>query len=155
MLLENVVMPPRRGVRGHLIIDSEAATKKGTGGVRVVTMSDTAKDAIQEYLRLGRPPYRGDGPEPLFLTEDGRAFTANGWKEVARRFRVICAREGLAFKQHRLRPTRAKELHEAGWTDSDIMAALGWKSLPMLRRYIGPVSVTHLKSLPEPIDRAM
>ena len=153
LLLANVVMPPKKGVRGHFIIESEAGTKKGTAGVRVVPMSDAAKDVIQTYLRLERPTYRGDGPEPLFLTEDGRAFTANGWKEVARRFRVACAKEGIAFKQHRLRPTRAKELHEAGWTDSDIMEALGWKSIAMLRRYIGRVSVTHLKSLPEPMDQ--
>ena len=153
LLLANVVMPPRKGVRGHFVIESEAATKKGTGGVRVVPMSDAAKDAIQAYLRLERPLFQGVGPEPLFLTEDGRAFTANGWKEVARRFRVACAKEGIAFKQHRLRPTRAKELHEAGWTDSDIMEALGWRSVAMLRRYIGRVSVAHLKSLPEPMDQ--
>jgi integrase len=153
MRLSNVVMPPQKGVRGHFIIDTVAGTKKGTGGVRVVPMSDTAKELVQAYLRLERPAYRGEGPEPLFLTEDGTAFTANGWKEVARRFRIACAKEGIAFKQHRLRPTRAKELHEAGWTDSDIMEALGWKSIAMLRRYIGRVSVTHLKSLPEPMDQ--
>lgn len=154
MLLRNVVLPPQKGVRGHFVIESESGTKKGTGGVRVVPMSDTSRQAITEYLRRGRPEYKGSGPEPLFLTESGNGFTPNGWKEVARRLRIACSREGVAFKQHRLRPTRAKELHEAGWTDSDIMETLGWKSLAMLRRYVGRVSVTHLKSLPEPMDRA-
>jgi hypothetical protein len=34
------------------------------------------------------------------------------------------------------------------------MEALGWKSTAMLRRYIGRVSISHLKSLPEPMDAA-
>jgi len=72
---------------------------------------------------------------------------------MAQRVRQRLKAEGIAFKQHRLRPTRARELHEAGWTDSDIMEALGWRSQAMLRRYIGRVSLTHLKSLPEPMDR--
>jgi integrase len=152
LLRSNVVMPSLKGTRGHFIIDTEAGTKRGTGGVRIVPMSDAAKHSIQAYLRQERPEFRGDGPEPLFLTESGTTFSFHGWNQIQRRFRVACAREGIAFKQHRLRPTRAKELHEAGWTDSDIMEALGWKSVAMLRRYVGRVSVTHLKSLPEPMD---
>jgi hypothetical protein len=35
------------------------------------------------------------------------------------------------------------------------MECLGWRSTAMLRRYLGRVSVTHLKSLPEPMDAAV
>lgn len=72
-------------------------------------MSETAKQAIQAYLRLERPEYHGEGSEPPLLTESGTIFTPSGWNQIQRRFRVACARERIALRQHRLRPPRAKE----------------------------------------------
>jgi integrase len=86
------------------------------------------------------------------LTEDGRPFRAAGWNGMARRLQRRCAAEGVAFKQHRLRPTRARQLHEAGWPDTAIMEALGWKSLPMLRRYLGTIPLSRLKQYPMTLD---
>lgn len=91
------------------------------------------------------------GDEPLFLTEDGRPFTAAGWNGMARRLQRRIAAEGVAFKQHRLRSTRARQLHEAGWSDT-AMEALGWKSLPMLRRYLGTIPLSRLKQCPMTLD---
>jgi len=42
-------------VRGHFVIEGKEGTKKGTGGVRIVPMSETARDAVLEYLRRERP----------------------------------------------------------------------------------------------------
>lgn len=151
LLLKNCVLPTRRGVRGHFAIETEDGTKRGTAGVRIIPMSDTAKAAILDYLRTERPAFRGSGPEPLFLSRLGTAFTHSGWHSQAQDMKRLMP--DVAFKQHRLRPTRARDLHEAGWTDSDIMEALGWKSVAMLRRYVGRVSLAHLATLPEPMDR--
>jgi integrase len=154
MLKRNVVMAKANEIQGEFIIDSEARTKKGTGGVRNVPMEPFAKDAILAYVRIERPDYRGTpDDEPLFLTDTGAAYSPNGWHAMAQRLRHWCAEERIPFKQHRLRPTRTRQLHEAGWEDSAIMEALGWKSVAMLRRYLGKISVTRLKRYPMTLNR--
>jgi site-specific recombinase XerD len=152
LLLRNVAMPGHDQLQGHFVIETEAGTKRGSGGVRAVPMERCGRDAIRDYLQVERPGFSGVGDEPLFLTEDGRPFTAAGWSGMARRLQRRIAAEGVAFKQHRLRPTRARQLHEAGWPDTAIMEALGWKSLPMLRRYLGTIPLSRLKQYPMTLD---
>lgn len=71
---------------------------------------------------------------------------------MARRLKRRIAAENVAFKQHRLRLTRARQLHEAGWPDTAIMEALGGRSLPMLRRYLGAIPLSRLKQYPMTLD---
>lgn len=153
MLLRNVVMPDHAELQGAFVIETEAGTKRGSGGVRPVPMERYARDAIRNYLHVERPRFSAGGDEPLFLTEDGRPFSHAGWHGMARRLKRRIAAEGVAFKQHRLRPTRARQLHEAGWPDTAIMEVLGWKSLPMLRRYLGAIPLARLKQYPMTLDR--
>lgn len=152
LLLRNVVLP-RFGDRGEFIIEAEAATKRGTNGVRTVPMEPLALEPIRAYIRRGRPAYAGVGDEPLFLTDGGRALTREGWAAMAQRLRVRLATEGIAFKQHRLRSTCARRLHEAGYPDSAIMGILGWSSMAMLRRYLGKIPVAQLKRYPTTLER--
>ena len=101
----------------------------------------------------GRPRYVGAGDEPLFLTDDGRQFSREGWAAMAQRLRKRLKAEGIAFKQHRLRSTCARRLHEAGYPDSAIMEILGWSSMAMLRRYLGKIPVAQLKRYPTTLER--
>lgn len=55
---------------------------------------------------------------------------------MAQRLRGWCADEGILFRQHRLRLTRTRQLHEAGWEDCAIREALGWRSIAKLSRYL-------------------
>ena len=154
MLKRNVVMAKATEIQGEFIIDSEDRTKKGTGGVRNVPMEPFAKEAILAYVRIERPEYVGaPEEEPLFLTDGGTAFAPSGWQSMAQRLRRYVAEEGIPFKQHRLRPTRTRQLHEAGWEDSAIMEALGWRSSAMLRRYLGRIPVSRLKTYPMTLGR--
>jgi integrase len=148
----NVVMP-KYGERGEFIIDAESATKRGSNGIRTVPMEPLALGPIREYVRLGRPTYTGTGVEPLFVTDDGRAFSREGWASMAQRLRRHIAKEGIQFKQHRLRSTCARRLHEAGYQDTEIMEILGWSSIAMLRRYLGKIPVNQLKRLPTTLER--
>ena len=116
LLLRNVVLP-KFGDRGEFIIEAETGTKRGSNGVRTVPMEPLAVEPVREYVRRARPAYVGDGDEPLFLTDDGRAFSREGWSGMAQRIRRRLAEEGIAFKQHRLRSTCARRLHEAGYPD--------------------------------------
>lgn len=110
-----------------------------------------------------RPSYRGGyGPkkkgvpmepcvEPLFLSDNGYAPRRNGWNIMAQRLRRILSRR-RRIPTASAATDRGTGIREAGWTDSDLMEPLGWKSQAMLRRYIGRVSIAHLKQLPEPKD---
>ena len=151
MLLRNVVMPKFQE-RGEFIIEAEAGTKRGTNGVRTVPMEPLALEPIREYVRRRRPRYVGTGDEPLILTDDGHAFSREGWAAMAQRLRRLIAAEGIAFKQHRLRSTCARRLHEAGYPDSAIMEILGWSSIAMLRRYLGKIPVAQLKRYPTTLE---
>jgi integrase len=152
LLLRNVVLP-KFGDRGEFIIEVEAGTKRGSNGVRTVPMEPLAVDPVREYVRRARPAYVGEGDEPLFLTDDGRQFTREGWGAMAQRMRRLLVVEGIAFKQHRLRSTCARRLHEAGYPDSAIMEILGWSSMAMLRRYLGKIPVAQLKRYPTTLER--
>lgn len=149
----SVVMPKYKELQGEFTIDREDRTKKDTGGVRSMPMEDFAVEAIRDYIRLERQAFTGSGEEPLFLTDQGTAFTHGGWHSISRRLRTRCAEQGIAFKQHRLRITRAKQLFEAGWSDVAIMEVLGWKSVATLRRYLGRVPMVHLKKLPPTLGK--
>ena len=153
LLFRRNVLMPKYGERGEFIIEAESGTKRGTNGVRTVPMEPLAMQPIREYIRLGRPRYTGAGDEPLFLTDDGRAFSREGWAAMAQRMRRLIAPEGIAFKQHRLRSTCARRLHEAGYPDSAIMEILGWSSMAMLRRYLGKIPVAQLKRYPTTLER--
>jgi hypothetical protein len=72
---------------------------------------------------------------------------------MARRLRKRLAEEGIAFKQHRLRSTCARRLHEAGHQDTAIMEILGWSSMAMLSRYLGKIPVAQLKRYPTTLER--
>src|SRR5256886_2406566 len=132
----NVILPRFRE-QGHVVLDDERGTKRGTHGVREVPIEGPGMDALREYLRVGRPPFRGESEEPLFLTDDGLAITHDGWHSMARRLHHLIAREtAIQFRQHRLRSTRVRLLHEAGWPDSALCEGMGWGAMRyrMLRR---------------------
>ena len=153
----NVILPRFRE-QGHVVLDDERGTKRGTHGVREVPIEGPGMDALREYLRVGRPPFRGEGEEPLFLTDDGLAITHDGWHSMARRLHQLIAKEtGTQFRQHRLRSTRVRLLHEAGWPDSAICEVMGWgaSGYRMLRRYRGTIPTTQLKSYPQVLQRLL
>jgi len=125
---------------GHFVVDVRKRTKF-SAGVRVVPMEPAARDAIVRYLRQERPPYGGrDTDEPLFLTEDGTAFTDGGWDGMAKRLKEAAAKDGIVLRQHRFRSTRAQPLDAAGVPDSSVIEMLGWgveSGSRMLHRYVG------------------
>lgn len=159
MLLRNVVLPERGELMGHFVVDERRRTKT-FDGVRVVPMEPYGKDTVLRYVRQERPQYTGtDAEEPLFLTEDGRAFTEGGWNAMAKRIRNALAAEHITFRQHRFRSTRVQQLHAAGVPDSVIVETMGWGKESgdrMLHRYVGRIPLSTLKrSTPVLLDRVV
>jgi integrase len=158
MLLRNVVFPKVGELAGHFLIEDEAATKRGTAGVRIVPMDPAARGPLLDYLRE-RPDFRSSGEEPLFLTIHGASFGSNSWSSLAQRLRKRIASEGVTFKQHRLRSTSVAQKHEAGWPDSAIIEVHGWdrsnsgSGMRMLRRYRGEIPLSRLKQYPSTLGK--
>ena len=163
---DDVVVPNAPGQRGSIHVTSS----KTPAGVRQMPLEPKARNFIVRYLRDGRPSYRGcfqpdcsehpDGPntpEPVFITDDGQPFHEGGWKSVWRRFSDRMEAAGVTdFVPYRLRGTRARELKEAGWGDSEVIQVMGWSAKngqKMLRRYVGDYTPKHLRSLPTTFER--
>ena len=148
------VFPTKADPVAHFIVDCRKRTKS-EAGIRLVPMEPVARDAVTRYVRMERPPFTGAGEEPLFLTEQGTAFTGAGWDAMARRLREALKSEGVAFRQHRFRSTRAQQLHAAGVPDSSIIELLGWgieSGQRMLHRYLGRIPLSTLKRYPPLLD---
>lgn len=155
MLLKNIVFPTKADPMGHFIIDTRKRTKSDAG-IRMVPMEPVARDAITRYVHSERASFRGEAEETLFLTENGMPFTEGGWDAMIGRLRNALKAEGIAFRQHRFRSTRAQQLHAAGVPDSSIIELLGWgtdSGQRMLHRYVGQIPLSTLKAYPPLLDR--
>ena len=75
----------------------------------------------------------------FLMTEQGKAFTAGGFGNW---FHDMAAEAGLpmGFNTHGLRKAGATRGAEAGWTDHEIMAWGGWKTLSEVQRYTRAVN---------------
>ena len=152
LLLKNVIFG-RRGEMGHFIITDRDATKTAAG-VRIVPMEPIARQPLMDYITGARPEHAGDGEETLFLSDEGEPFTDSGWHSMMQRFKKIAADEGVkGFKQHRLRVSRAKQLHANNVPETAILEMLGWEGPAMLRRYLGRISTAQLKTYPGVLDK--
>jgi hypothetical protein len=145
--LRKVVMPTY-GERGVFIIDAESGTKRGLQASERFRWSRSASTSV------------ADGPdtsEPGMSPCSSRTTAAHSVEKAGLRWhsglRRQIAKEDVPFKQHRLRSTCARRLHEAGYQDTAIMEILGWSSVAMLRRYLGKIPVAQLKRLPTTLER--
>lgn len=130
---------------GHIFVRES----KTDAGVRQIPLDRTADRALVDYIARGRPNYKGDGPEPLFLTDNGRLFTYWGWTSMARRIGERMHEAGFnGFMQHRARGSTAKLLQRRGVPLNVIQQIGGWEGPEMVRRYIGDYSVEELKTFP-------
>jgi len=132
---------------GHLTVSGSHG--KSAAAARDVPLDPRAEGAIRSYL-LGRRCAWGDrDAEPLFVTEDGVAFSANGWSGMQQRMRrVIASTGGTPYQPHRLRNTWARDVFEAGVPEIAIVQMAGWADGNMLRRYVGRLSVPILQRYP-------
>jgi integrase len=74
------------------------------------------------------------GQMTFLITDQGRAFVAAGFGNL---FRDWATEAGLpkGYNTHGLRKAGATRGADAGWTDHEIMAWGGWKSLSEVQRY--------------------
>jgi integrase len=130
---------------GHIFVRES----KTEAGIRQIPLDSAADRALSAYIARGRPTYKGDGPEPIFLTDNGTQFTYWGWTSLARRIGERMRAAGfIGFMQHRARGSTAKLLQRRGVPLNVIQQIGGWEGPEMVRRYIGDYSVEELKTFP-------
>ena len=150
-------------VRGRSWIHVRAATSKGMKERRV-RLDIKAVKYLDDYLEGDdkRPTYTGPKgqPEPIFLTEEGKGFTENGfgtwagriWDDIEKATRPVGGIKGTGIKgsSHYMRHTWAtnynRTMRETGLTVYDLKEEGGWADLATPNRY------THTRPLDELLD---
>ena len=148
LLRRDVELPESRSsARGHVSVGR--ASGKSAAASRAVPLDPRAEGAIRGYLLSRRLGWGDRDGEPLFLSEDGRGFSADGWNRMQQRIRQAIARAGgPPYQPHRLRNTWARDVFEAGVPELAIVQMAGWADANMLRRYVGRLSVPDLQRYP-------
>ena len=134
----------------YLLVEADTSKSKASRKVRLDPM---AADAVHKYVEDWRP---GRAEGPLFLTEEGRIFTHNG-------FTTYMARIGLRFEAagitnwmaHRARHYWATSAHRAGMSPFDIASEGGWRDLKMVQRYTKSRPFEELQRLPTPLSSVL
>ena len=110
---------------------------------RQVRLDRIAAQAVQTYIKDWRPD-KGEAAA-LFLTEEGRIFTHNG-------FTTYMARIGLRFEAAGIQNWMA---HRAGMSPFDIASEGGWRDLKMVQRYTKSRPFEELQRLPTPLSSVL
>ena len=100
---------------------------------RIVYLNDTCIKALEKYL-IERTPYKGEGQEPLFISQKGQRFAR---QSVARIVKSINDRTGVTKKitPHKLRHTSATLMYKAGVDIRSLQAILGHTSVATTQIY--------------------
>ncbi len=114
---------------------------------RVVPLGKKAKQALLEYLELGRPKLlRGEDPKAVFLGNGGKPITID---YLTQRIQMLGERIGIDVRPHWLRHSCATHLLQGKADIRHIQRLLGHKSLQTTERYT-KVEVADLRAV---IDR--
>ena len=102
---------------------------------REVPLSDPAVEALDRYLRLGRPTMAGDeDPDALFLNRRGRRIGVRDIRAMVARFGGV-ELEGRHVTPHGLRHSFATHLLEGGADIRAVQELLGHASVATTQRY--------------------
>jgi len=135
-----------------LHLDQARAQVRGKGDKeRIVPLGRRAVEALDEYMRRGRPPLAragmqraGMGPRALFLSNRGRALTRQWVWEMVRAASVNVDGSGHKASPHMLRHSCATHMVEHGADLRSVQRLLGHADIATTQVYTH-VAMEHLK----------
>ena len=108
---------------------------RGKGGKeRIVPFGDSAKNAIDKYLKDSRSGLLGGSSDFLFLTHRGQPFTRQGFWKVLKQY-AIEAKLGDKISPHVLRHSFATHLLEGGADLRSVQLMLGHSQITTTQIY--------------------
>ncbi|EON72293.1 tyrosine recombinase XerC [Lysinibacillus sphaericus] len=102
---------------------------------RTVYLNDSCMQALVDYEQSGKTAYKGQGDEPLFISQKGTRFTR---QTVAKIVKQINKQSGLQKERltpHKLRHTSATMMYKAGADIRSLQHILGHSSVATTQIY--------------------
>jgi len=135
----------------YLFVRAETSKSRDS---RQVRLDRIAAETVVAYIKDWRPD-KGDAAA-LFLTEEGKMFTSNGFTTYMARLGQRFEAAGIAnWMAHRARHFWATSAHRAGMSVFDIATEGGWKDLKMVQRYTKARPFEELQRLPTPLSSVL
>ena len=101
---------------------------------RHVYLNDTCMNALERYL-AERNTYKGEGPEPLFVSQKGSRFARQTIARIVKQINTNSISPKDQLTPHKLRHTSATMMYKAGADIRSLQAILGHTSVATTQIY--------------------
>lgn len=100
---------------------------------RTVYLNDNCLEALEQYL-IERTPYKGDGEEPLFVSQKGTRFTRQAVARIVKQINSASVNKEK-LTPHKLRHTSATMMYRSGADIRTLQHILGHTSVATTQIY--------------------
>lgn len=102
---------------------------------RTVYLNDSCMQALADYENSGKTPYKGEGEEPLFVSQKGTRFTRQTVAKIVKRINQQSGLQKERLTPHKLRHTSATMMYKAGADIRSLQHILGHSSVATTQIY--------------------
>lgn len=102
---------------------------------RTVYLNDSCMQALADYENSGKTPYKGNGDEPLFVSQKGTRFTRQTVAKIVKRINQQSGLQKERLTPHKLRHTSATMMYKAGADIRSLQHILGHSSVATTQIY--------------------
>ncbi|MEK5232083.1 tyrosine recombinase XerC [Lysinibacillus sp. FSL K6-0232] len=102
---------------------------------RTVYLNDSCIQALENYENSGKTPYKGEGEEPLFVSQKGTRLTRQTVARIVKRINQQSGLQKERLTPHKLRHTSATMMYKAGADIRSLQHILGHSSVATTQIY--------------------
>ncbi|MEK4628757.1 MAG: tyrosine recombinase XerC [Solibacillus sp.] len=101
---------------------------------RQVYLNDACVNALEKYM-IDRRDYKGEGPQPLFVSQKGTRFARQSIAKIVKQINANCHAPKEKLTPHKLRHTSATMMYKAGADIRSLQHILGHSSVATTQIY--------------------
>ncbi|KOY83600.1 tyrosine recombinase XerC [Lysinibacillus macroides] len=102
---------------------------------RTVYLNDSCIQALEDYENSGKTTYKGEGEEPLFVSQKGTRLTRQTVARIVKRINQQSGLQKERLTPHKLRHTSATMMYKAGADIRSLQHILGHSSVATTQIY--------------------